>query len=241
MRKMAKDNIIVVCTIALCVALTLVLCVSFSAGGLLSAFKSVRIEEQSVWAIVAGGYSDLSLARSSAALIKARGGAGYVTGGDSIEIVYCVYAAKDEANEALSRLGASGAYLKQIELAEADLKWCDDALKDSVENALSYYDICFECLKSSASSLADGSAELADVKTQIKVLYSQIVDIKSLFYQNTINCESEEITQIKLALITALALIDNVELDGARSQVISSLRYQQVQLVLCRSALMRSI
>ena len=63
MRKIAKDNIIVVCTIVLCIMLTLALCVSFSEGGLLSVFNKVESKSQTMWAIACKGYSDISMAR----------------------------------------------------------------------------------------------------------------------------------------------------------------------------------
>ena len=63
MRKMAKDNIIVVCTIVLCFMITLALCLSFSEGGLLKGFNKVENESQTVWGIACGGYSTVALAR----------------------------------------------------------------------------------------------------------------------------------------------------------------------------------
>lgn len=81
---------------------------------------------------------------------------------------------------------------------------------------------------------------LEDVKTQIKVLYAQIEDIKSAFYQNTVDCDKDEITQTKLALVTTLALLDNIDFAKSTALVASSIRYQIVQLVLCRQALMKT-
>lgn len=88
MRKIAKDNIIVVCTIVLCIMLTLALCVSFSEGGLLSVFNKVESKSQTMWAIACKGYSDISMARQSAEMIKSRGGAGYVQSGEEVKDAY---------------------------------------------------------------------------------------------------------------------------------------------------------
>lgn len=101
MRKIAKDNIIVVCTIVLCIMLTLALCVSFSEGGLLSVFNKVESKLQTMWAIACKGYSDISTARQSAEMIKSRGGAGYVQNGDEIEIIYAVYKSEEDAKKCL--------------------------------------------------------------------------------------------------------------------------------------------
>ena len=46
---------------------------------------------------------------------------------------------------------------------------------------------------------------------------------------------------IKVALITALALIDNIEFDGDRAACAASIRYALTQLALSRSALMERI
>ena len=85
------------------------------------------------------------------------------------------------------------------------------------------------------------SITVDDAKTQIKVLYSQIDDIKSQFYQDSENCDKEQITEIKLALVTTLALLDNVDFSKNRALVTSSLRHQLVQLTYCRKALMSNI
>lgn len=39
------------------------------------------------YAVATGGYSDITLARNNAELVKQRGGAGYVIAGDSIELI----------------------------------------------------------------------------------------------------------------------------------------------------------
>lgn len=241
MRKMAKENIIVACTVVVCVMLTLVLCFAFSVDGLIGVFAKTEIEKSVLWAIVSGGYGDISLARSSAQMIKSRGGAGYVKSGDEIEIVYNVYKSEDEAKDVISRLGISGVYMAKIEIEECDFKWCDKQYLQSVESALCYYDIAFECIKKCADELVDDSLEIVDAKTKIEVLHSQINDIKCEFYKNTANCDSAQITEIKLALITTLALLDNVEFEDSVALCASSLRYQLVQLVLCRQALATNI
>ena len=57
-----------------------------------------------------------------------------------------------------------------------------------------------------------------------------------MFYEKTKNSSLDEITEIKLALVTALAIIDGVEI-GNIAKTLSSLRRQTVQLVYCHQAL----
>lgn len=206
MRKIAKDNIIVVCTIVLCIMLTLALCVSFSEGGLLSVFNKVESKSQTMWAIACKGYSDISTARQSAEMIKSRGGAGYVQSGEEIEIIYAVYKSEEDAKKVLAGLSDKSLYLKRYEISEGSFKWCKE-----------------------------------DAKIEIKVLQAQIEDIKSTFYKKTANCNEEQITQIKLGLVTSLALLDNVDFSKNDAYATASLRYQLVQGVLCRQALMNCI
>lgn len=241
MRKNAKENIIVVCTIVLCFMLTLTLCLVLSGEGFLSVFKSYKQEVQTLYALAVGGYSDVSLARNNAELIKQRGGAGYVLTSDGIEIIYAVYKSEDEANNALSSLGDKSAYIKKIEIDKGDFKWCKDDLKDAEKAALEYFDLAYDKLFETSSMLNGGSMSVEDAKTRIKVLYGQIEDIKSVFYQKTANCDNEQITQTKLALITTLALLDNIDFSKSTALVTSSVRYQIVQLVLCRQSLMRNV
>lgn len=114
-------------------------------------------------------------------------------------------------------------------------------MKTAEKEALGYFDLAYDKLFEVSSALNDGKMALEDVKTQIKVLYAQIEDIKSAFYQNTVDCDKDEITQTKLALVTTLALLDNIDFAKSTALVASSIRYQIVQLVLCRQALMKNI
>lgn len=241
MRKIAKDNIIVVCTIVLCIMLTLALCVSFSEGGLLSVFNKVESKSQTMWAIACKGYSDISMARQSAEMIKSRGGAGYVQSGDEIEIIYAVYKSEEDAKKVLAGLSDKSLYLKRYDISEGSFKWCKEDVKSAVGEALCYFDVFFDGLYDLSNKLNESKISVEEAKIEIKVLQAQIEDIKSAFYQKTANCNEEQITQIKLALVTSLALLDNVDFSKNDAYATASLRYQLVQGVLCRQALMNCI
>lgn len=241
MRKIAKDNIIVVCTIVLCIMLTLALCVSFSEGGLLSVFNKVESKSQTMWAIACKGYSDISTARQSAEMIKSRGGAGYVQSGDEIEIIYAVYKSEEDAKKVLAGLSDKSLYLKRYDISEGSFKWCKEDIKSAVGEALCYFDVFFDGLYDLSNKLNESKISVEEAKIEIKVLQAQIEDIKSAFYQNTANRSEEQITQIKLGLVTSLALLDNVDFSKNVAYATASLRYQLVQGVLCRQALMNCI
>lgn len=241
MRKIAKDNIIVVCTIVLCIMLTLALCVSFSEGGLLSVFNKVESKSQTMWAIACKGYSDISMARQSAEMIKSRGGAGYVQSGEEIEIIYAVYKSEQDAKKVLAGLSDKSLYLKRYDISKGSFKWCKEDIKSAVGEALCYFDVFFDGLYDLSNKLNESKISVEEAKIEIKVLQAQIEDIKSAFYQKTANCNEEQITQIKLALVTTLALLDNVDFSKNDAYATASLRYQLVQGVLCRQALMNCI
>lgn len=241
MRKIAKDNIIVVCTIVLCIMLTLALCVSFSEGGLLSVFNKVESKSQTMWAIACKGYSDISMARQSAEMIKSRGGAGYVQSGEEIEIIYAVYKSEEDAKKVLAGLSDKSLYLNRYDISEGSFKWCKEDIKSAVGEALCYFDVFFDGLYDLSNKLNESKISVEEAKIEIKVLRAQIEDIKSVFYQNTANRSEEQITQIKLALVTSLALLDNIDFSKNVALVTSSIRYQLVQLVLCRQSLMNCI
>ena len=241
MRKIAKDNIIVVCTIVLCIMLTLALCVSFSEGGLLSVFNKVESKSQTMWAIACKGYSDISTARQSAEMIKSRGGAGYVQSGEEIEIIYAVYKSEEDAKKVLAGLSDKSLYLKRYDISEGSFKWCKEDIKSAVGEALCYFDVFFDGLYDLSNKLNESKISVEEAKIEIKVLQAQIEDIKSAFYQNTANRSEEQITQIKLGLVTSLALLDNVDFSKNDAYATASLRYQLVQGVLCRQALMNCI
>lgn len=237
MRKGAKENIIVVCTIVLCFMLTIGLCSVFSGDGIIGVFSAGKDGGIEAYALAVGGYSDMTLARNAAELIKGRGGAGYVISGDSIEIIYAVYPDEESAKKVLVALDESSAYVKKIKINIPKYKWAEGDIKTAVEAAMGYYKISFDSLFNTANALADGSMGVEDARTKMRVLTAQINDIKSAFYQSVSEIDNEDITQIKLALITALALLDNIKTTGSVPQFVSSLRYALVQLVYCRQAL----
>ncbi len=241
MRNLQKDNIIVICTIVLCFMLTLTLCMTFSGDKLLDVFAPNNVSSACVYAIVVSGHKDMTLARQNAELIKARGGAGYVINDENIEIVYNVYLDENDANNVLSTLKEKGAYIKKIQIDEGKFNWCDANYKEAVKDALTYYDKCYDSLNNIANSLNKGEIDIEDAKIKIKVLSVQIDEIKSAFYNLTHDVDSSQITEIKLALVTALALIENVKISSSIPQTTSSIRYQLVQLVYCRQALMNVI
>lgn len=241
MRKMAKENVIVVCTILLCIAFTITLCLVYSSDGLIAVFSTNKKAAQSFWMIVSSPYSDVTLARSSARMVKNRGGAGYVKSGESIRIVYAVYEDKESCDLALKRLGSQGVFVEEVEISECDFGWCDREYKQAVEETLTYIEITYDTLKNCADMLSNESMQIVDAKTQIEVLSSQIKEIKSSFYEKVENYVCEQIAQIKLALITVLALIDNIEYDDSTPLCVSSIRYALVQTVFCYQALMSSI
>lgn len=235
-RKFDRGNGIVVATIVLCFMLTLGLCYFFAGEGILtSAFADG--EERAFYAVCQGGYTDVALARSSAELIKLRGGAGYVIKGETCEIILAVYPDKEAAESVMHKSGDKGLYVKEFVASAPKLKWAEKEDKDIISNALNYFDLAFDKLYGLSNSLADGSMTVEDVKTQIKVLYAQINDIKSDFYSKTADNTQSKITDVKLALVTCLALLDNVNTNSTLSAALSSLRYQTVQLVTCYCAL----
>lgn len=240
MRKSDKQNGIVICTVVLCFMLTLGLCYAFSGEGFLQAFAS-KGGGESYFAVAEGGYSDLSLARSSADLIKQRGGAGYVMNVDGIEVIVAVYPDRASAEAVLKKLGGGSTYVKQIDIAAGSFKWREKEYEQTVNSAMSYFKTAFETLYGVSNKLNDGNMGIEDAKMQIRVLYSRIEDLKSDFYKNIADCKDKQVTEIKLALVTALALLDNIDFDGSLNLCVSSVRYQAVQLVLCRQALMNCV
>lgn len=75
-------------------------------------------ERQAVYAVACGGYSDMTLARASADMIKSRGGAGYVLKGDEIEIIYALYPSQDDVKRVVSSMGERGVYVKKSRLTK---------------------------------------------------------------------------------------------------------------------------
>ncbi len=241
-----KGNLFVVAVIVLSFVVTLGLSFIFSGKGFLS-LAGVFDKEQTrrFYAVAVGGYSDMTLARNTAELIRSRGGAGYVRsetkdGAENIEIIFAVYKDKSQAENVMGSLGDNTAYIKEITAKESAYSWCEGDTRQAVKEAMTYFDLTFDKLFAVSNSLNDNQANINDAKTQIRVLYKHIEDIKSVFYQNTQKETKPQITEIKLALITALALLDGIEYGGEASTC-SSVRYALVQLVFCYQALCNTI
>ncbi|MEG2451113.1 MAG: hypothetical protein RSB09_05190, partial [Clostridia bacterium] len=111
----------------------------------------------------------------------------------------------------------------------------------AVADALKYFNVAYDKMFNLANNLADSILTVNDVKCQIDVLSEQIDDIKRQFYQNIAGDSSDEVTEIKLAIVTCQALIGNIVYAENVAKTASSLRYQTVQLVYCYQALMNKI
>ena len=151
-------------------------------------------------------------------------------------IVLAVYPDKNSAENVLAKLADNSLVVREIPMKAVSVSLKDKGLRSAVNEALTYFDLTFDTLYNLSNSLADNEVTVDDVKTQIGVLSSKIDDIKSVFYEKTKNSSLDEITEIKLALVTALAIIDGVE-TGNTAKTLSSLRRQTVQLVYCHQAL----
>ncbi|MEG2541181.1 MAG: hypothetical protein RSB59_05380, partial [Clostridia bacterium] len=187
-------------------------------------------------------YKDIKLARASADLLKQRGGAGYVlTADNNIQLVLSVYPDRATADGVLSTLGDRTAYIIEVPVAAGKFKWCKKDKKTAVADALKYFNVAYDKMFNLANNLADSILTVNDVKCQIDVLSEQINDIKRQFYQNIAGDSSDEVTEIKLAIVTCQALIGNIVYSDNVAKTASSLRYQTVQLVYCYQALMSKI
>lgn len=241
-----RQNLFVVSVIVLSFVVTLGLSFLFSGKGFLSLAGLFDKEStRSFYAVAVGGYEDMTLARSTAELIKSRGGAGYIIKNaddseDKIEIVFAVYKEKAVAESVIDSLDNGSAYVKEIVVKEGGFSWCDKELKSTVKTALDYFDVAFDEMYFVSNSLNDNTMSTSDAKTKMRVLYTQIEDIKSAFYQNAQSQDSGQITEIKLALITTLALLDGIEY-GSQAKTCASIRYALVQTVLTYKSLMQTM
>ncbi len=221
--------------------LTLALGFAFTGEGFLQVFNKTT-SETAFYFISTGAYKDMQLARAEAELIQSRGGAGYVMKRDDvIEIVVAVYPSREAAESALKKFNDKTAVVKEIKWKNNSLKWVDKSKKENVSNALQYFDLVFNELFCVSNKMNTKEISATDAKIKIDVLITQIQERKAIFYKAFENDENQRITEIKLALITTLALLDNIIYSGGTNNVISSIRYQAVQLVNCHQALMNSI
>ena len=243
MRTIDRQNAIVICSIILCFMITLGICFLYSGSSLVNVFAK-KEKETIVYAIASGGYQDITLARQSAKIIRSRGGAGYVYKNDEdkqYELYFSVYNQKETAEKVRAKLGDKTTYIKEIKIGTGSMKWCSKDKYEYVNKALSYYDKTYCELYDIANKLSSSELTIEDAKIKVDVLAVQIDDMKEEFYARTSQKSCEQITEIKLALVTTLALLENIEYSTSIAKTISSIRYQLVQLVFCRQSLMEFI
>ena len=240
MRKSDRQNALAVAAVALCFMLTLGLAYLLGGEGFLLAFNQSDADEK-CYLLCGGAYENVELAREAAELVKTRGGAGYVIVGEECEVVLAAYLTLEDAEKVLDGGGGgTGAYLKEVPVGAFDTAALGDDIADETESALGYFSLSFDCFTSAADGLSAGTLTASDVRIRLAVCRARVEELRTAFSDAAREVSDARATELKLALVTALALIDNViaaDMYGSAA-VISSLRYQSVQLALCREALL---
>lgn len=242
MRKNRKqrDNGVVVATVIITVLF--VISAGYLVGGdmtITTLFQS-KTDTKTFYFLSTDGFDDVTIARQNADLIRNRGGAGYVDLQGNNRIILAVYPDEQSANTVRDKVGDNSLIVSSLKGETIDTKVAGNNLKDDVATALTYFDTAFDTLYNMSNALADDQISIDDVKTQTMVLRNQIEDIKSVFYEKTKDSSHASITEIKVAIVTCLALIDGIEI-GDLAQTLSSLRRQTVQLVFCYQALSNTL
>ena len=238
-----NGDALVICAVALCFLITLSLCLLMDGSGFLAVSR--ESESAKYYLLCGGAYEDISLARNYAELIRSRGGAGYVLQGERCEVVLGVYASEEKANEALGASGMQGAYISEIAVATGT-DGVPRELKDEAVAALGYFPLVLDEFTSLADGVADARVSLADAKVRLGVLSAKLGELKEGFYSASEGVSSAAVTELKLALVTAAALVETVDFGSpsgteSAAYAAASLRYQSVQLVLSRQALGSSL
>lgn len=241
MRKMRKFGVngVVIATVVTVFVMTLTACYFLGGDKLVSALLE-KDENRAFYFLCTEGVDDVTIAHQNADLIRYRGGAGYVDLKGGNRVILSVYPSEKSAQSVLEKLDDDSILMECVTTKNINLSLKDKSLKKQSENALTYFDIAFNGLYDMSNSLADNKMSVDDVKVQIGVLQGQIEDIKSVFYENTKNSSLDVITEIKLALVTCIAIVEGVEVTDY-ALTLSSLRRQTVQLVFCFQALSNTL
>ena len=243
MKRSDRQNALVVSAIALCFMLTLGLSYFLAGEGFLLAFNQSEADEK-CYLLCAGSYENAELARNAAELVRSRGGAGYVMTKERAEVVLAAYKSREDAEKVVeSGSAGGGAYILEVPVGEVSVSWAEESLRDAAKSALGYFDIVFDCLYETANGVAEGVLTLLDARTRVAVCRVRVEEMREDFLSRARDESGAECTELKLALVTAVALLENTELADAQGEVkaVSSLRYQCVQLVLCREALFTAL
>ena len=220
------------------IALAFVISVGYLLGGdnLVNAVFNEKSEGATFYFLSTDTFDDSTIARQNAELIRLRGGAGYVDMREGNRVILAVYPDEQSAKSVYEKMGDNSVTISSITIPSVKISMKNKELNRAAEEGLEYFDIAFDALYTMSNSLADGTMSIEDIKVQKSVLTSRIEEIKSVFYENTAGANDGKITEIKVAIVTCLALVDGVEIGGLAT-TLSSLRRQTIQLVYCHSAL----
>ena len=234
------DNGIVIATVI--ITLLFVISAGYLIGGdnLVSTVFQKESKGRTFYFITTDNFDDITIARQNAELIRCRGGAGYVDMRESNRIILAVYPDEQSAKSVFNKMGDGSLVVAELETPEYKINLKKKDLNTACTDALTYFDIAFDGLYKLSNDLADNLVSVEDVKVQISALYSRIDEIKSAFYEKTKESDVEIITEIKVAIVTCLAIIDGVEI-GDYAGTLSSLRRQAVQLVYCYQSLLNTL
>lgn len=243
MRKKRRngDNDVVVATVI--VALLFVVAVGYFVGGdniVSNVFAKETKEARAFYFLTTDTFDDIVIARQNADIIRNRGGAGYVDMSCGNRIILAVYPNEQSAKSVQQKMGDNSIVVSAIDISKIKIDMKKKDLNTASGDALEYFDIAFNELYNMSNSLADNKTTIEETKVKLRVLRTQIDDIKSVFYEKTKEADISTITEIKVALVTCLALIDGVEISDY-AHTLSSLRRQTVQLVFCYSSLANTL
>ena len=236
-KKRHGDNGIVIATAI--ITLLFVISAGYLLGGdnlVNTVFQKEEVKEKTFYFLTTDTFDDVTIARQNADLIRARGGAGYVDMREGNRIILAVYPDEQSAKSVREKLGDNSIIIVELPISKYTLDLKKKDLTEAGNDALKYFDIAFDGLYNLSNSLANNTITIEDVKVKINVLRTQIEDIKSTFYEKTKDANQDAITEIKVALVTCIAIIDAVEI-GNYATTLSSLRRQGVQLVYCYQSL----
>lgn len=240
--KTTKQDALAICAVALCFAITLSMCFILDGEGFLAAIGVSGGDGETYYLLCGGAYENIALARNYADLMRTRGGAGYVLAdGERYEVILAVYSSSSDAEAALGASGMQGAYLRELTILNPSAEWAKGS-EGAVVSAMKYFPLTYSELTSLSRGLSEGGLTFTDVRTRLDVLRVRLDEMKSEFYSATSKLSDGRYTEIKMALVTALALVFNVSFEspsGAEdiAYACASLRYQAVQLVMCRKSL----
>lgn len=230
---------LIICGLALAIALSILLASGLNIGHLIGKVEQAKVSAKSYYAVCSQIAESEKTAFANADTIKKQGGGGYVlTSSGKYYVVAAVYPTESEAKAVISKNAGANFILYEIKAHEVRLNFKEEADKELANKALGFYDSCYKTLYDIALKYDSGEITADQAKLQITGCQKEIAAFLKE-YDNAIKnngLATHLVIRSKLTeLNQALKSLSSINLSG--DNLSSAIKYEYTKILHSYSSL----